>query len=942
MRRRAKGGGGKKGQKQGQKHKGALQTEEPAAPDDDADAGSFWDLLFGRGFFGPFWEWWEIEVPWVRWVAVSVFVGLLLLIFAGFFWALDKILHPHRAPRPPAPGPSPGTLPGSLQEWGRTDDLSLAIPILLHVLGVAWEEVAELSRREARNAIYLRREQWPATLPDGWADDLAKFVVEHRCDLGNQLFFECRNTLSGWGTATESLVLEASKGYTDWSCSTPMRLKGAGFAPMKKRDISREVMRNKIDAAKNTIVSAAQDGRLADLKRLLAEGADPDGKTVPMEVGPNKQRASEPAIKLAAYHGHRDVVEALWRAGANLDATDDILKKTALMSAVQNYKVDCVEALIKFGANLDAVDKRGDTALHRAIDIENAKLLVLAGASRSIRNNAGRTAYEHLALGERPDFNSDPGYLRRQAEVVAWLDEFQAKLERNMYAAVTNGNLEEVERLLEHGLSPDSTLKNGVPALVWAARTGSVEVLEALHRAGAKLDAITLSEQVLPLSDRTALMMTAVKNHSDLLEALLGWGADPNIASTRSGDTALHFAALGGRLECARLLLDAGADHRTKNLQGMTALHYAQNSQAASQLKESPEQLAIRQSGAAEIAALLQAAEAASPDAPDDGSELDSDLDAILSKSSAVEMPELQLDAEDRELQEVLMRERSKGAAEDEQDDNEEERWDGQQGQEQEQEPQEQEQEQDQKEQEEQEQVEEMAEEDSEQQVDEDAEEAAVAAAGEEDRPSDSHAAVEEPKPEPEPELTRWGRVVRDRTRAGQGLLGRGLDLQELCCCGLVLLVLHRLARRLLRPQQPVQPPPDPNPTATLLAELQASRAAADTPMVSLSAAEVAALRAKAQELDSLERNAAAAEERRCCSICLEPYAGEPAAALKLPRVLPCGHSFCEGCITQILRKLPATNEEAHKTITCPKCRDAVAVPRGQARRLPTNYDLID
>ena len=121
-----------------------------------------------------------------------------------------------------------------------------------------------------------------------------------------------------------------------------------------------------MEAAKNTIVSAAQDGRLADLKRLLAEGADPDGKTVPMEVGPNKQRASEPAIKLAAYHGHRDVVEALHLAGADLDATDDILKKTALMSAVSEGKTSIVQQLLSGGADVNIANADGYTAIDYA------------------------------------------------------------------------------------------------------------------------------------------------------------------------------------------------------------------------------------------------------------------------------------------------------------------------------------------------------------------------------------------------------------------------------------------------------------------------------------------------------------------------------------------------------------------------------------------------
>ena len=64
------------------------------------------------------------------------------------------------------------------------------------------------------------------------------------------------------------------------------------------------------------------------------------------------------------------------------------------------------------------------------------------------------------------------------------------------------------------------------------------------------------------------------------------------------------------------------------------------------------------------------------------------------------------------------------------------------------------------------------------------------------------------------------------------------------------------------------------------------------------------------------------------CSICFEHYNDQS----KCPRMLSCGHSFCQICLERLLHG---------NTIDCPKCRNPVAVPSG-VQDLSKNFALLD
>jgi len=150
-------------------------------------------------------------------------------------------------------------------------------------------------------------------------------------------------------------------------------------------------------------------------------------------------------------------------------------------------------------------------------------------------------------------------------------------------AAVT-GNTEVLSLLLRAGADVESANADGQTALMIVARSSNVEAAKLLLDHGANVNA---REQ---WREQTALMWAAAQSQPEMLRLLLKHGADPNARSAVNrwerlvsaeprvhfrkpgGWTALLYAARQGCVECARVLLSAGADPDIADPEDVTPL----------------------------------------------------------------------------------------------------------------------------------------------------------------------------------------------------------------------------------------------------------------------------------------------------------------------------------------------------------------------------------
>ena len=220
----------------------------------------------------------------------------------------------------------------------------------------------------------------------------------------------------------------------------------------------------------------------------------------------------------------------------------------ALLDAVRARNDREAVRLIDAGADANAADSLGTTPLMWAARHGDAALverLLRAGADAAAENVFGVTPMSEAAL-----IGSEPV----------------------------------IRELLTAGVDPNSPNPEGETALMLVVRTGQLDAAEALLEAGADVNA---QER---WAGQTALMWAGAQLQPEMVKLLVANGAEVDARSAvrewtrkvsseprpkelaQGGLTPLMFAARTGCIECAELLLEAGADIDLTDPYGVTPL----------------------------------------------------------------------------------------------------------------------------------------------------------------------------------------------------------------------------------------------------------------------------------------------------------------------------------------------------------------------------------
>ncbi|TIC93819.1 Ankyrin-2 [Colletotrichum higginsianum] len=332
-----------------------------------------------------------------------------------------------------------------------------------------------------------------------------------------------------------------------------------------------------------------------------------ESENVPIDIG---DELGLTALCLAASEGHEAAVRLLFQSGAALvkpAPTEDLKEIQALHCCVlmpfskpsmielllklgadpnsrmaAKYKrsltvltgclaasdrPDIVQTLINGGASLDPFQEPEWNALATAITYNRVKSLrlLLSASTTPWRGPYGINLVQFAAhyaqygdsvvklllefAAEHPDSPHSAGL------------ELDAVDDSNMSAlsyAAKAGNLAAVELLLARGANVDTVLRKGSTALFWAVRGGNPQIVKALLKKGANVHA-TDEEGSRPLT--SALKKKRTKEMDKVALILLEHNASFNGAITvKRLPKALSWAAMSGRLDYLRLLLDRGAN----------------------------------------------------------------------------------------------------------------------------------------------------------------------------------------------------------------------------------------------------------------------------------------------------------------------------------------------------------------------------------------------
>ncbi len=283
----------------------------------------------------------------------------------------------------------------------------------------------------------------------------------------------------------------------------------------------------------------------------------------PTFVNEHMDGALSKPLHLAAEQGNIGLARLLLTRGALVDARDR-RDGTPLMRAARRDLVAMVKVLVEAGADTEACTDHGETSLHRAADAgatAAVQQLLESGADVDGRDSHGWTPL-HKATGGYGGEASCTDVVAALVGAGATVDARTEDGHRPIELASRRGHFGAVGVLANHGA--DLT---GVSLVKAAAYPDVVQQLLGLGADPNEVDEL----------GRTLLHLAAGAGHEALVRDLLGRDADPLAMAGDEGNTPLAAAITGkGTPAILTALLGAGADLQWRSqMRQRTLLHLA-------------------------------------------------------------------------------------------------------------------------------------------------------------------------------------------------------------------------------------------------------------------------------------------------------------------------------------------------------------------------------
>jgi len=292
------------------------------------------------------------------------------------------------------------------------------------------------------------------------------------------------------------------------------------------------------------------------------------------------------ALIQAASKNDVAAVDSLLKAGTDPNGTNDY-GATALYAAAANADPAMTAKLLAAGANPNAALLEGETPLMEAAlrgNLATVKALLAAGADPNLQEQSGGQTALMWALSQRHSAIVDE-LIRNKADVNLASKTGSTPL---MFAA--QGDLKSTRLLLAAGARPNTQHPdNGQTALIIASTMGNTEIVEALLENGADPNirdgnTFTALHAAVRDSDYGADHASRVAAAATV-KVLLAHGADPNARIDQKkqtvravneqafqGATPLALAAEVNSLDAIKELVKGGADPKIPTEQGTTSL----------------------------------------------------------------------------------------------------------------------------------------------------------------------------------------------------------------------------------------------------------------------------------------------------------------------------------------------------------------------------------